>query len=151
MNSAIAAPPPFPAPTDLSGVTQNWDKNLPSASRFTVLANFGGAAVRDNNTGLEWEQSPTITTMDWLNARFECANRTIGNLKGWRLPSIPELASLVDPSVAFGEVHLPPGHPFTNVQTNNYWSATSFADNAAQAWGVLFSSGIVFSGAKFGP
>ena len=28
-------------------LTQNWDKNLPSSSRFTVLADFGGAAVRD--------------------------------------------------------------------------------------------------------
>jgi hypothetical protein len=46
----------------LTGVTQNWDKNLPSASRFTVLANFGGAAVRDNNTGLVWEQAADGTT-----------------------------------------------------------------------------------------
>ena len=31
-----------------AGVTKNWDKNLPSASRFTTV--FTGA-VRDNNTG----------------------------------------------------------------------------------------------------
>lgn len=31
--------------TDLSGVAQNWDKNLPSASRFTVLTAFGIAAA----------------------------------------------------------------------------------------------------------
>jgi hypothetical protein len=37
--------------TDLSGVTQNWDKNLTGTARFTVLVSFGGAAVRDNNTG----------------------------------------------------------------------------------------------------
>lgn len=40
VSSAIAAGPPQSpnptvAPTDLSGVTPNWDKNLPSASRFT--------------------------------------------------------------------------------------------------------------------
>jgi hypothetical protein len=45
----------------LAGVTQNWDKNLPSDSRFTVLSAFGGAAVRDNNTGLVWEQAPDPT------------------------------------------------------------------------------------------
>ena len=27
----------------LAGVTQNWGKNLPSASRYTILANFGSA------------------------------------------------------------------------------------------------------------
>src|SRR5262245_56889752 len=52
---------------DLRPVTPNWDKNLPandpggacpaSSSRFTCV--FGGAAVRDNETGLVWEQSPT--------------------------------------------------------------------------------------------
>jgi hypothetical protein len=77
--------------------------------------------------------------------------RTTGNLMGWRLPSMPELASLVDPSAAFGELHLPPGHPFTNVQANNYWTATTFADLPAQAWAVQFSFGGVQSTAKFGP
>ena len=32
--------------------TESWDKNLPSASRFTILPKFNNEAVRDNNTGL---------------------------------------------------------------------------------------------------
>ena len=51
----------------VDGVTQNWDKNLPSASRFTVLAAFGNHAVRDNNTGLVWEQAPDATPRIWVN------------------------------------------------------------------------------------
>jgi hypothetical protein len=42
----------------IAGFTQNWNKNLPSASRFTVLTSFRGTAVRDNNTGLVSEQAP---------------------------------------------------------------------------------------------
>jgi hypothetical protein len=42
-----AAPPAKEDP--FAGVTQNWDKNLPSGSRFTVLPSFKTETVRDNN------------------------------------------------------------------------------------------------------
>ena len=74
--------------TGLSGVTQNWDKNLPSASRFTVLAAFGGAAVRDNNTGLVWEKAPDVTARSWGDSTFYCINKNVGGTRGWRLPSV---------------------------------------------------------------
>ncbi|HWG96103.1 MAG TPA: hypothetical protein VN647_03370, partial [Nitrospira sp.] len=54
-NASAETPTP---PTDFQSLTQSWDKKLPGASRFTVLSDFGGAAVRDNETGLVWEQSP---------------------------------------------------------------------------------------------
>ena len=85
--------------TDLSGVAQNWDKNLPSASRFTVLTAFGGAAVRDNNTGLVWEQSPDVTPDRWAQQVAVCLNKTVGGTTGWRLPSVVELNSVRDPSL----------------------------------------------------
>ena len=100
-------------------VTKNWDKKLPNTSRFTVLTDFGGAAVRDNETGLVWEQSPEAKTENWSGARFHCTRLTTGGRKGWRLPSVHELASLVDPSVAPGPT-LPAGHPFTNVQPAHF-------------------------------
>jgi hypothetical protein len=121
---ALAAASPMEEDPNPS-VTRNWDKTLQNTSRFTVLTDFGGAAVRDNETGLVWEQSPETKTQNWTNARFQCPSRTIGGRKGWRLPSVHELASLVDPSVVPGP-NLPVGHPFTNVKPTHYWSATSF-------------------------
>jgi hypothetical protein len=38
---------------------------------------------------------------------------------------------------------LPPGHPFLNVQSSNYWSASSIAGTPALAWSVLFDNGVV--------
>ena len=132
------------APTDLSGVTQAWNKNLPAAQRFAVLASFANAAVLDKETGLVWEQSPATTTRTWFDARGgQCTARETGGRKGWRLPSVHELASLVDPSVPPPGPTLPPDHPFTNVQSADYWSATTFASFPDGAWLVFFSNGNV--------
>ena len=142
---AVAAPPTDP----LAGLPQNWDQVIPAATRFVVLSDFGGAAVRDNETGLVWERTPATIPTAWKFGRFECASRTTGNRKGWRLPSVHELASLLDPSPGVTPPLLPPGHPFTTgttgVQSAIYWSATIIKANpsTSNAWGVDLSNGQV--------
>ena len=119
-----------------------WDQTLPAVARFMNLNNFAGAAVLDRETGLVWERSPEAPTSPptWNQAIFGCINKTTGGRKGWRLPSIPELASLIDPSVSPGPT-LPAGHPFTNVQSAFYWSATTSAVLSTAAWRVFFGNG----------
>jgi len=136
---------------DLSGVTPNWDQNLPSASRFTTV--FTGA-VRDNNTGLVWEQAPDATNRTWSfvpgettrHALGYCLNKAVGGTRGWRLPSIAELVSLIDPSLPAPFV---PASVFTGVQSVFYWSASTSADYPTRAWGVNFGVGDEGSGPKF--
>lgn len=128
--------------------TPSWDQTLACTTlatcpRFIVLSNFASAAVLDRETGLVWEQSPATTTSTWSPARFACASRTTGGRKGWRLPSVHELASLVDPSVAPPGPTLPSGHPFSNVQSSGYWGVTTVADFPALAWDVFFFNGNV--------
>ena len=89
---------------------------IANCPRFLVLTNWNNEAVLDKETGLVWERSPATTTHTWSEARFQCTARTTGNRKGWRLPSIHELASLVHPSVASPGPTLLAGHPFTDVQ-----------------------------------
>jgi Protein of unknown function (DUF1566) len=132
----------------LSGVTQNWDKTLPandpggacpaSSSRFDCVMN--GAAVRDNETGLVWQQSPSAATAHWASARDACTTLILGNRYGWRLPSIIDLTSLLTPGQLVSPA-LPPGHPFSNV-ADRYWSATALADDTTAggvAWAVGFN------------
>jgi hypothetical protein len=138
--SPAVAAPKGAAGTDLSGVTQNWDKTLPTATRFIVLGGFNNEAVRDNETGLVWEQSPHAVELIWAEARTHCINKNVGFRKGWRLPSVAELATLVDPSVPAPQLKLPPGHPFQNVQVDNYWSATTDASTTTNAWTVDFAN-----------
>ena len=131
------------APKPLPG----WDQNQPSASRFTVLAAFNNEAVRDNNTGLVWERTVGSAFLTWANAISTCANRTVGGTVGWRLPSVIELNSLRDPSLAAPFV---PTSVFTGVQSDFYWSATSQDSDPTVAWIVGFGSGAVGGAFKTG-
>jgi len=128
--------------------TMQWDKTMPASQRFVVLAAFNNDAVLDKETGLVWEKSPQSAAVSLPNARLACANKAVGGRKGWRLPALPELASLVDPSVASPGPALPSGHPFAGVQSANYWSASAHVDNPTLTWGVGFSNGAALGVSK---
>jgi hypothetical protein len=149
----LATPVAAESPTTVDPSTQphlkSWSNIIPNASRrFVVLADFNNEAVLDRETGLVWERSPAATVQTWAAARGICATKNVGNRKGWRLASFLELTSLIDPSVPSPGPALPPGHPFLNVQSAGYWSASSDAGDPTAAWGVLFDTGAVFTGAK---
>lgn len=130
-----------------SNSTLRWDQNFPAAQLFVILSAFNNEAVLDKNTGLVWERSPETLPNVWINATGVCIRKTVGGLKGWRLPSVPELASLVDPLIAPGPT-LPPGHPFINVQSSRYWSASTLADSPTFAWGVVMGDGSIANATK---
>ncbi len=137
---------PLAAATDKDGdehPVQRWDQKINDVTiRFKVLSAFGGAAVRDNETGLVWEQSPSTSTINWGDAQTHCNLLTTGGRLGWRLPALQELASLVDPN-ATNAPFLPASSPFSNVQSSVYWSATTFHISTGDAWVVDFSNGSV--------
>ncbi len=134
----------FPLSAAAGGVP--WGEPNNTSGRFIVLSSYNNQAVFDSETGLVWEQSPRTAPQGWNNAQFSCNDKTVGNRKGWRLPTIQELASLVDGDPAnTSSPRLPPGHPFSNVQSSFYWSATTYAANASFTWGVHFANGNVFA------
>jgi len=74
-----------------------------------------------------------------LDAISHCVTLNAGGRKGWHLPTVEQLTSLVDPTIS--NPSLPSGHPFLNVQSLYYWSATNFADGTTtSAWVVYFGS-----------
>lgn len=121
--------------------TLRWDQALPVAQRFVILQAFNSDAVLDNETGLVWEKSPQTTIARWSAARRICTEKVVGGQKGWRLPSLTEIRSLVDSSVAPPGPTLPPGHPFLAVQSAVYWSETRVGENPSGAWAVHFGLG----------
>jgi len=159
---SLQAGPLTPPPTAVSGgapvstmrtldqVTPTWDRTLPAndtgdpcnSSRFTCV--MGGAAVRDNETGLVWEHTPSSSAFSWNGALNHCTTKASGNRLGWQLPTIQELASLVDRNNPTGNPDLPPGHPFVNVASSTYWSATivfSSTVGTNRGWVLFFNDG----------
>jgi hypothetical protein len=128
--SQASAAAPKPVPT--------WSQKIDTPKRFRVLAAFGSAAVLDVETGLVWEQAPSTSSFTWSSAQFHCNASTTGGRRGWRLPTIQDLASLVDPNNLEGDPDIPPGHPFSNVSATFYWSATTSVLDAGSAWYVDF-------------
>jgi hypothetical protein len=138
---AGAASPPGPY-----YATPSWDLTSPTKKRFVVLSNFGNNAVLDRETGLVWEKVPSTAlflggppsgTIGGLYAYEHCEELSLGNRKGWRLPSTYELMSLVDTSVS-AIPKLPAGHPFLLPPPNgdgltNFWSSDPYYPGFASA------------------
>jgi Protein of unknown function (DUF1566) len=80
-------------------------------------------AVFDKETGLVWERSPASDKKAFDSAVVYATKRVVARRKGWRLPALEELLSLVDPQA--NSPTLPPGHPFLNLKLDYfYWSQT---------------------------
>jgi hypothetical protein len=77
----------------------------------------------------------------------------LGGHSDWRLPTIWELHAILetDPTAsACGPGRACIDQAFGSTALNGYWSATTYADNPAWAWGVWFYDGGLFFDVKTG-
>jgi hypothetical protein len=116
----------------------SWSKKITDSSRFQLV--MGSEAVLDRETGLVWDRNPATTKVQWNLAAGGCYKKEVANRFGWRLPTIEELATLIDNSNT--DPALPSGHPFTNIQLDDrYWTTTTAAWLDTYAYSILMSSG----------
>ena len=134
--------------------------------RFT---DNGNGTVTDNLTGLIWLKNANCLDtvgginkgagiLDWANAVAwsealadgDCGLKDGSKANQWRLPNVREMQSLIH--YAFSNPALPNTHgagqwteddPFTGVQSNLYWSSTTYADSTDLAWFVYLFNGNV--------
>ncbi len=121
--------------------------------RFT---DNGNGTVTDNLTGLIWlKNANCFGAQPWATALTDANTLSSGTcglsdgstLGQWRLPNRKELQSLIDRSRV--SLALPSGHPFTGVQSDYYWSSSSYAFNANfLAWIVRMDDGYVYDDVK---
>ncbi|SMP83164.1 Protein of unknown function [Desulfonatronum zhilinae] len=96
----------------------------------------GNGTVTDTVTGLMWTKDANpFGRLNWQDAMSRCSSFSISGIGGWRLPSRDELVALYHA--------IQGGHPFTGVQSSNYWSGTTDSDNTGFAWFVFMDGGYV--------
>ena len=127
----------------LDEIPPTWSQILPISERFALV--MGGEAILDKETGLVWAKDANFPggAKNWLEAMNYCRNNvSIGDRKGWRLPALEELASLVDTTQEAPA--LPSGHPFVNVLSSQwYWSGTTSESSIGEAWAMYMGNGQV--------
>ena len=111
----------------------------PNTHSYTDLSN---GIVRDNVTGLEWQQATAPATYTWQQAIDYCNNLSLGGKDDWRLPTVKELSILDDSSIPSPGPTINTEY-FPDTHTSFYWSSTYFAlRSSVVAWGVNFSLGL---------
>jgi hypothetical protein len=115
-----------------------------AGTRFVIVLN--GEAVKDVTTGLTWERSPDLLHLVWTDAINHCEEKRLGGGDRWRLPSVKELATLIDQDQK--DPALPKDHPFSNIRSAVYWSSTPSQTDDIVAWHVSFFTGQVVTDQK---
>ncbi|HKU39179.1 MAG TPA: DUF1566 domain-containing protein [Polyangiales bacterium] len=94
--------------------------------------------VRDNSTELTWQQGSDSMRRTWSDAGVYCAQlQLVGG--GWRLPTLNELLTIVDPARTTAPVIDSKAFPGTPADT--FWSANGFTGDAKYAWTIDFRYG----------
>ena len=120
------------------------------AARFVVTSG-AEPIVSDSRTGLVWQGcaagqtgeacTGSAGTKSWQQALAYCEGLTWGGYSDWYLPNVTELSSIVD------DHHISPvidPVAFPNTPSSYFWSSSSYAGSASDAWYVDFSFGYVY-------
>jgi hypothetical protein len=105
-----------------------WDQRISASQRFVPrLKTFGSpGAYLDQETGLLWTARPRDgAVLSWAGAFDFCVRLRVGGRRGWRLPLIEELQSLMP---------LPVGSPLADPGNVGFWSATTVPGDRAAVY-----------------
>ncbi len=138
------------APAPLMATQTCRTADLPrSAPPERYLVN-GDGTIRDKVTGLLWKRcsegqggetcaNGKAVTYTWSDAVAVAQGSTFAGGNGWRLPTVSELATLLEYQCTMPSINLTvfPGTP-----ASNFWSATPYAGYQNGAWNINFNDGV---------
>lgn len=118
-------------------------------SHFVIAAN---GLVEDTVTGLMWTRCSYGQSWNAVNSTCNGASASItwqdalqlspsineGGFDDWRLPSIKELATLVEQKCVDPAIN---SIVFPATPAENYWTSTTVSDEATSAWAMAFYNG----------
>lgn len=109
-----------------------------------IVDGCGTGTMLDTVTGLCWlkNMNTFVETINWSQASSDCSGSTVGERSDWRVPTIPELFTLIDQIGGSGSTCTTLGNfGFTGCQDGYYWSSEEYQPNADYAWHVSFGYG----------
>ncbi|CAH1092268.1 Lcl C-terminal domain-containing protein [Candidatus Nitrotoga sp. 1052] len=136
-------------------VAELGDPGAQTQARYVISTD--GNEVTDNTTGLIWRRcaegmkiitdgcSGNATAFSSDQAQSWAKNEALTSGKPWRLPSLKELSSIVDPSRCNPAIDT---DAFPGTPGSPFWSAPPVAGEPSYAWGVNFDYGYVDYGSE---
>lgn len=113
-----------------------------------VAAEPAGSTVID---GRPWALATSGEDLPWRQADAYCRTLRLDGRDDWRLPTLAELETLMDPDAAGTGIRAP-----IDIDTCCLWSSTSLAERPAEGdtptgaapasyyWGIVFDGGIAY-------
>lgn len=109
---------------------------------YKVVVVDGQKVVEDSQTKLMWQQADVVFGKEWPVAQKYCNALTLAGYKDWRLPSVHELASLLDyakpPYQSTGAMIDPVAFPGTEAM-----AYATLTPTYSHHWAVHFAGGPV--------
>lgn len=102
----------------------------------------GDGTVTDDVTGLVWQRDVPSSTYGQAAAILYCSDLNLANHSDWRLPSVIELISIVDPSRFGPSID---GAYFPSTPANPFWSSTTSPLMPGNGFDIPFDAGNVSS------
>ncbi len=120
-----------------------------------VFTDNGDSTVTDRATGLVWQQcakgragagcaTGTADEVNWTDALNYCNSLGLAG-RSWRLPNVNELKSILDRTTFNPAIDTA---VFPSAE-GDYWSASTYVPNTANAWTVGFDVGYVDAQSKY--
>ena len=138
-----AAGDPVPTMNTLDRVSTTWSKRFPATERFEVIGALlpTGApeVILDKETGLTWEASDR-GTLEFSFGQRACLGSTAGGRMGWRLPTLPELFSLLEGA------SVPASAPFSFSATNVFYWTETLAFDGTSIVNTILQTGNISTG-----
>jgi hypothetical protein len=104
-------------------------------------------AVKDDTNKKPWIIQANYDAQDYNNTNGDtamtyCSELIMDTYDDWRLPTLKELESIVDPSQYNVDTYTPAIDPiFQYTKFNTYWSGTKHVKKSQYAWWVYFARG----------
>jgi Protein of unknown function (DUF1566) len=100
-------------------------------------------SVRDRATGLSWQRAVPRRSFSFSEASAYCHQLDLDGQTDWRLPSMPELESIVDERTANPAID---AQAFPETPADSFWTSSLFGNKSAEVWHVLFDHGAALYG-----